>query len=139
MGDDGLLFPSEEWIEKYVELLNANEAYADAASWWEGDFIFEITADGEVITEPMRFYLDLWHGECRKAYMADADTSAEYIYSGPYKNWKLLFAGKIDPIKGIMSRKFNLVGDMGKVMRATKAAAELVKTAAAVPTKFIDE
>ncbi|UCE09289.1 MAG: SCP2 sterol-binding domain-containing protein [Candidatus Thorarchaeota archaeon] len=139
MTDDRLLFPSEEWIQKYVELLNANDAYADAASWWEGDFVFEITADGEVIAEPQRFYLDLWHGKCRKAHMVDESTTAEYKYSGPYKNWKLLFEGKIDPIKGIMARKFRLDGDMGMVMRATKAAAELVKTATMVPTKFIDE
>jgi putative sterol carrier protein len=55
-------------------------------------------------------------------------------------NWKRLIAGEIDPIKGLMSRKFKLpIGDMGKIMRATKAAAELVSTAQRVPTKYIDE
>ena len=139
MNDDRLLFPSEEWITKYVEMLNDNPIYEDAAKTWEGDFVFEITADGEAIKEPVRFYLDLWHGKCRKAHMADEGTSAEFRYAGPLKNWKLLFEGKIDPIKGIMARKFKLDGDMGKVMRATKAAAELVATAARLPTRFPDE
>jgi putative sterol carrier protein len=136
---DKMLFPSEEWIEKYLELLNANQAYEDSAKTWEGDFVFQVDADGESIKEPMRFYLDLWHGKCREARMADADTTAEFIYAGPLKNWKLLFEGKIDPIKGIMSRKFKLTGDMGKIMRYTKAAAELVATANQVPTRFADE
>ena len=89
--------------------------------------------------EPIRFYIDLWHGKCRSAKMAGPDDTAEFTYSGPYKNWRALFDGKIDPIKGIMARKFKLDGDMGKVMRYTKAALELVATTRQVPTKFLDE
>ncbi len=137
---DKLVFPSPEWIAKYSELLNDNDDYKDAAKTWEGDFVFEVEADGKVVKEPIRFYLDLWHGDCREARMATPDDNPEFIYKGPYKNWKLLLDGKIDPIKGLMSRKFALgQGDMGKIMRATKAAAELVATAAKVPTKFLDE
>jgi putative sterol carrier protein len=122
-----------------MELLNKNDRYEDAAKTWEGDFVFEITADGEIVKEPLRFYIDLWHGKCRSARMAGPDDKAEFTYSGPYKNWKLLFDGKIDPIKGIMARKFKLDGDMGKVMRYTKAALELVATTRQVPTKYLDE
>jgi putative sterol carrier protein len=138
MGDE-LVFPSEEWIEMYMDLLNKNDRYEDAAKTWEGDFVFEITADGEVVEEPIRFYMDLWHGKCRAARMAEPNDTAEFVYAGPYKNWKLLFDGKIDPIKGIMARKFKLDGDMGKVMRYTKAALELVATTREVPTKYLDE
>ena len=134
-----MLFPSPEWIGKYMELLNKNSAYEDAAKTWEGDFVFQVDADGESIKEPLRFYLDLWHGKCREARMAEPEDEAEFIYAGPLKNWKLLFEGKIDPIKGIMSRKFKLTGDMGKIMRYTKAAAELVSTANQVPTRYADD
>lgn len=138
MGDE-LEFPSAEWIEKYMELLNKNDAYEDAAKTWEGDFVFEVTADGEIVKEPIRFYLDLWHGKCREARMAGPDDKAAFVYAGPYKNWRALFDGKIDPIKGIMARKFKLDGDMGKVMRYTKAALELVATTRQIPTKYLDE
>ena len=134
-----MLFPSPEWIDKYMEILNKNNAYEDAAKTWEGDFVFQVDADGESIKEPLRFYLDLWHGKCREARMAEPGDKAEFIYAGPLKNWKLLFEGKIDPIKGIMSRKFKLTGDMGKIMRYTKAAAELVSTANQVPTRYADD
>ena len=135
-----LVFPSEEWVMEFWELLKVNHAYKEAAKTWEGDFFFEVVADGEVLTEDMKLYLDLWHGECRLARMAEPDDNPEFIYSGTLANWKRLIAGEIDPIKGLMSRKFKLpVGDMGKIMRATKAAAELVATAQKVPTKYIDE
>lgn len=134
-----LVFPSDEWIAQYVVALNKNARYEDAAKTWEGDFVFQIDADGEAIKETVRFYIDLWHGKCRSARMAKAGDKAEFVYAGPLKNWKLLFDGKIDPIKGIMARKFKLDGDMGKVMRYTKAALELVATTREIPTKFLDE
>ncbi|MDF1539696.1 MAG: SCP2 sterol-binding domain-containing protein [Candidatus Thorarchaeota archaeon] len=135
-----LIFPTEEWVEKFWELLNANHAYKEAASTWEGDFFFEVVADGDAIKEDVQLYMDLWHGDCRLARMAEPGDNPEFIYSGTLANWKRLIAGEIDPIKGLMSRKFKLpTGDMGKIMRATKAAAELVATAQKVPTKYIDE
>ncbi len=133
------LFPSQEWLDAYVNRLNSNPDYEEAAKTWEGDFIFRIEPDGDIIKEPIQFYLDLWHGKCREARMAGPDEKAEFVYQGPYESWKALFAGKVHPIKGIMQRKFKLIGSYGKVMRATKAAMELVKTAAAVPTRFLDE
>lgn len=138
--DERVLFPSEEWLAKYKEILNASKTYEDAAHDWEGDFVFEIEAD-ETLGETVRFYMDLWHGKCRDARMAGQDETAEFTYSGPAKNWRLLFAKKIDPIKGLMQRKFRLGkgNDMGKIMRYTKAAAELVEATTKVPTRFPDE
>ncbi|MFX1253448.1 MAG: SCP2 sterol-binding domain-containing protein [Promethearchaeota archaeon] len=131
-------FPSAEWLEKYIELLNANKAYEDAAKTWEGDFVFEITPDGN-LKETQRFYLDLWHGKCRSGHMlaAGEEKDSAYVYSGKYTNWIKLIEGHIGPIKGLMTRHFNLKGNMAAVMKAVKAALELVKTAAEVPTEFI--
>ena len=138
MSEEKYVFPSEEWIQKYMELLNANEAYADAAATWEGDFIFEVTADGTVIEEPIRFYLDLWHGKCREAFAIPEGEEKEsvFIYSGPYENWRKLLANEIDPVQGLMMGKFKLVGDMAKVMRAVKAAQELVRCTTMIDTSF---
>ncbi len=62
---------------------------------------------------------------------------AAFIFEGPYSNWKKLIMGQLDPIHAIMMRKFKLQGDMAKVLRYTKAASELVKTASRIPTEFI--
>ena len=139
MSDETPYFLSEAWVKEYQILLNANKACEDAAEDWKGDFGFEIEADIEVVKETVRVYLDLWQGKCREAREVKPDEKTEYVYSGPIKNWKLLLAGKIDPINGLMSRKLKLIGNRGKVMRYIKAAVELVTTAVKVPTKFIDE
>jgi len=131
-------FPSEEWIKAFKEELNKNETYAEAAKDWEGDFLFIVTPD-EGLEKEMVFYVDLWHGKCRDAYMVpDRETkTAEFIYEGPYSNWKKLIMGQLDPIQSLLMRKFKLKGNMAKIMRYTKAASELVKTASKVPTEFI--
>lgn len=131
-------FPSEEWIKAYKEELNKNEAYAEAAKDWEGDFLFIVTPD-EGLDKEMVFYVDLWHGKCRDAYLVPSREAktAEFVYEGPYSNWKKLIMGQLDPIQALLMRKFKLKGNMAKIMRYTKAASELVKTASKVPTEFI--
>ena len=62
------LFPSAEWVAAFREALNASEPYKVSAAKWEGDFYFIVEPKG-IIKEPVKFYLDLWHGECREAHL----------------------------------------------------------------------
>ncbi len=131
-------FPSQEWIEVFMQELNSNEEYAEAAKDWEGDFLFVTKPDGN-LKEEVTFYVDLWHGKCRSARMLtpEEDVKTAFTYEGSYGNWIKLIDGEIDPIRGLLTGKFKLKGSMMKVMRHTKAAKLLVKTASRVPTEFI--
>lgn len=130
-------FPSEEWIEIFMQELNANNNYEEAAKTWEGDFLFLIEPDAD-LKESATFYVDLWHGKCRGvAFLKPGEEKqAAFVYSGPYGNWKKLINKQIDPIQGLLTGKFRLKGDMVKVLRAVRAAKELVETAGKVPTEF---
>ena len=131
-------FPSEEWIKMYKDALNENEVYAESARDWEGDFLFVITP-GDGLEKEVVFYVDLWHGKCREAYEVpsrEAKTTT-FVYEGPYPNWKKLITKEIDPIRGMMTGKFRLRGDMAKVLRYVRAAQEMVNTVSKVPTEFI--
>jgi putative sterol carrier protein len=131
-------FPSEEWIELFKDSVNANAAYEDAAKTWEGDFLFIIQPDS-ALKEQAVFYVDLWHGKCREVALLKSGESKEtaFIYEGPYGNWVRLIKREIDPIQGLLTGKFKLKGDMLKVLRAVRAAKELVETASRVPTEFV--
>jgi len=122
---------TDDWAKAYCKALNDSEAYNKAAETWEGDFFFVAEyADGTVV----KLYMDLWHGKCRKAFeVKDDSIEPEFIMSGPYENWKLVAQKKLDPIQGLMTGKFKLKGDMAKIMRATKAAVEMVNTIMQVP------
>jgi len=133
-------FASKEWLEAYKEALNGElgKAWQEAAKEWEGDFLFVINADDR-LKETVHYYIDLFHGECRKVEMIlDASTvpKAEFEYIGSYSNWEKLLKREIDPLRGILMRKFKLVGNKAKLMRTT-VAKELVETARKMETSFV--
>lgn len=132
------IFPSEEWIQLFKDSVNANAAYEDAAKTWEGDFLFIVQPDS-ALKEQAVFYVDLWHGKCREVTLLRSGESKEtaFVYEGPYANWVRLIKREIDPIQGLLTGKFKLKGDMLKVLRAVRAAKELVDTASRVPTEFV--
>lgn len=132
-------FLTKEWIVDFKDVLNNSLAYKEAAKTWEGDFLFVIQPDGP-LDEEVTYYIDLWHGDCRSVDLVKNEKdkpTTEFQYIGKYSDWLKVINGELDPIKGILTRKFKLVGDKGKVMRATKAAKELVNSAQKVDTTFL--
>jgi len=131
------LFPSAEWVAAFKDALNASEAYKVSAAKWEGDFYFIVSA-GKGLPEPVKFYLDLWHGECREAYIVDGDDdkNPEFVIEGTIDTYKQVFSKKLDPIRALVSRKLKLKGNLGKVMRSVKATLDLVNAAASIDTVY---
>lgn len=159
-----VLFPSKEWLEEYCKMLNQNKEYKEAGKgWgvgWNGDFIFQIEnipvdkisfedlpADlakqlkEYVINGTSYSYIQLEDGECKGTCLIKDPKEVEvgFIMKGPYENWKKLTKGEIDPIRGLLTRKFKLEGSMAKVMRYTRAASLMTKTSSSVKTEFVDE
>ena len=62
------VFPSQEWLTEYVDLINASKEYEEAASSWEGDlsYVLEREPDKKV-PDDVWVWIDLWHGKCRDA------------------------------------------------------------------------
>jgi len=130
---------SEGWVQAFEEAINSSETYAEAARTWEGDF-YIIVEPGGNLQDQIVMYLDLWHGKCREASVV-VDPSAkspEFVISGTEAAWKKVIEKKIDPIQGMMTRQLKLKGNMVKVMKAVKAAKELVECVTRVPTEFHD-
>lgn len=142
---------SQEWVDKYVDAINNNADYKAAASWWEGDFVFVVEKSGN-LDHNINLFLGLYKGDCTGGKVLDesekyeilkpgsppkplADgppVAVEFVFSGPYVNWIKVLKKELDPIQGLMAGKFKLVGNMAKVMRATKAAQELVNSTTAI-------
>jgi putative sterol carrier protein len=139
-----MLFGTQEWAEAYAKALNANENYRDAAGpkgfppdGWEGDFLFIVEPAGNLDHE-IRMFVGLYHGECTgcRILKEGEETGAEFEYSGPYDAWEQVLKKELDPIRGLLAGKFKLKGDMAKVLRATRAAAELVNSTTTIDTDF---
>jgi len=128
---------SEEWLQAFADAINDSPAYADAAKTWEGDF-YIIIEPGEGVDEEIVMYLDLWHGKCREAFIVTERSAKapEFEISGSESNWRKVIDKKIDPIQGMITRQLTLKGNMVKIMKAVKAAKELVECVTQVPTQF---
>ena len=135
----GLKFGTQEWLDEYRKVLNENKAYEDAAKTWEGDFVFVVKPSGGLDHE-LRFWIDLHHGKSPggKMLAPGEEKEAAFVFSGPWTNFHKLIQKKLDPIQGLMQGKFALKGDMGKVMRAVRAAQELVNTILMIDTEVYD-
>lgn len=145
-------FMSAEWLNLYKEALNKNEAYAKAASWWTGDFVFIVRASGK-LNHDLFAFIGLSHGKCTgvKA-LVSADgyevvqpgknakskekLAVEYVYEAKYDTWLTILKGELDPVRALLSGQAKIVGDMAKILKATDAAKELVRTSAKIDTQF---
>ena len=128
-------FPSDEWIKTFKEELNKSKSYEEVAKDWEGDFLFVITPDEE-LKEEVTFYVDLWHGKCREAFLVNDKKTAAFVFKGPYSNWKKVINKELDPIRGLIRGMFTVDGDSKVILDQTKAAQELVNTASQIPVEF---
>ena len=130
-------FPSDEWIKTFKEELNKSKSYEEVAKDWEGDFLFIVTPDEELRSE-VTFYVDLWHGKCREAYIIDSNKTAAFVFKGPFSQWKKVIKKELDPIRGLIRGLFTIEGDSKIIIQQSRAAQELVNTASKIPVEFKD-
>jgi len=130
---------SQAWLDAFVEAINGSKKYEAAAKDWEGDFYFILEPGGPVI-ERKYMYLDLWHGKCRGAEIAEEKEKdkykPEFTIAGNLAIWKKIREKKLDSTQALLTRQLKLTGNIGKVMRASGAASELGAATQAVPTLF---
>ncbi len=99
------IFPSEEWLKGLEEKLNSDARYQDIAKNWEGDLFFYIEPEGN-LKERLTFYLDLWHGTCRKIEYnpsLEEHPSPMFTLTAAYKDITSILTGKLNPMTAMMT------------------------------------
>lgn len=161
-----LLFPSQDWFAEYRTRINDDDEYAELASDWgvgfNGDMVFEMTEmpiddlDYEAMPDDQREeinrYVDegsqtgyavlgLEGGECTSAEFVESldDVDYGFVMSATNDVWKELVDGDIGAIDGMMSGKFELQGDMQKILQHSDSAARLTDISAEIDAEFVDE
>jgi putative sterol carrier protein len=129
---------TEEWLKAFGKAINDNPAYRESAATWEGDMICVIEPSGPLDHE-VRFFIGLYHGECTGVRLLEEgeEVDAEFTMAGPYDNWIKVMKKEFDAIQAVMSGKLRLTGNMAKLMRATRAAQEIVNSLSNVETEFL--
>lgn len=137
------LFPSEAWLEEYVDRINHSSEYREASAGWDGDIAYVFEAEpGSGVGEEVWAWLELTDGACprsRYGISPEEGERAKFLIRAPYSRWKQIIRKEIDPVKAMMQGKLELKGDLTAILRYVRAANELVNLAASVPTQFVDE
>jgi len=123
------IFPSEAWLNELHEKINSDAHYAEIAKNWEGDLFFVIQPEGN-LKEPLSFYLDLWHGKCRKVEYnptQDAYPNPVFILSATYSDITAVLTGKLSPMTAMMTSKLKVKGSMGYMMRNVPTVLDFVR------------
>jgi putative sterol carrier protein len=131
-------FPDVEWLTALSLKLNTDERYAHAARNWEGDMIFQIDPGGAIESQ-VAFYLDLWHGKCRDAYMVDGtrEVKAVFTLKAPYDNYVRLLKGELEPMQALLTRKIGVQGNMAVLMRSVPTVLDFVRCCREVTDSFV--
>ena len=133
-----VIFPSEEWLAELEAKLNSDSRYHEIAKNWEGDLFFFIEPDGN-LKERLTFYLDLWHGTCRKVeYQPPADwhPNPAFTLTSSYKDITSILTGKLNPMTAMMTSKLKVKGSMGYMMRNVPTVLDFVRVAQEVTTEI---
>lgn len=146
-------FGTKEWAALYMEAVNSNKAYAKEADWWEGDFIFLVDPFGG-LDHQIRIWIGLYHGKCTGCQILNEGDEfkllekgetpsgqpfeVEFSYAARMDVWERILKSELDPIRALLSGQAKVTGDMGKILRGTKAAKELVVSASTIETEFYD-
>ena len=133
------IFPSEEWLKGLESKLNSDQRYGEIAKNWEGDLFFLIEADGN-LKEQLRFYLDLWHGKCRKVeYQPQPESypNPTFTLTSTYKNITAVLSGNLNPMTAMMTSKLKVKGSMGYMMRNVPTVLDFVRCAQEVTEEIM--
>ncbi len=131
------IFPSAEWLNTLEDKLNNDQRYNQIASKWEGELFFIIEPEFS-LTEELRFYLDLWHGTCRKVdYQPpqEAYPKAAYRLTATYGHIRDILTGKLHPMTAMLTNKLRLKGSMAYMMRNVPTVLDFVRCAQEVTSE----
>ena len=132
-------FPSKEWLKSLEAKLNSDQRYAEIARNWEGDLFFFIEPEGN-LDEKLTFYLDLWHGTCRKVEynpLPDSYPKPAFTLTASYSNITAILTEKLNPMTAMMTSKLKVKGSMGYMMRNVPTVLDFVRCAQEVTTEIL--
>lgn len=133
------VFPSEEWLKGLEAKINTDDRYREIAKNWEGDLFFHIEPAGN-LSEPLTFYLDLWHGACRNVEYKprpESHPNPAFTLTATYNNITAILSGKLNPMTAMMTSKLKVKGSMGYMMRNVPTVLDFVRVAQEVTTEIM--
>lgn len=137
------VFPSKEWAEEAIRLVNADPESAQAGKGWEGDFGAVVLAEPGKLAKTFVAHLVPKDGRIERfKVLADPDDLDEieptYVAKAPYSVWKGLIQGTVDPVEAVLRGKINVKGDLQPLIERLKYKGIADRLMSQLQTTFAD-
>lgn len=126
---------SPAWADAFLDAVNADADYRDAAKGWTNPVALVVEA-GEGVTDGAAVQLDLQAGTCLgAAALTPEAVSAPFVLSADLVTWREIVGGASDPIMAVARGRVKLTsGSLATLMMHSKGAKALVACARKIDT-----
>jgi putative sterol carrier protein len=131
-----------EWVDAYEKAIQEDETYKEVAADWEGTVVLHTMAEPNAgAKRDIYIFMDLWHGDCRSMRIVPPEVgeAADDVIAGSPTTWKRMGAGELDTNKAVMQGTLRLKGDLGNLVRSSRASARLGKVSAKLKGRSPDK
>ncbi|MDX1510675.1 MAG: SCP2 sterol-binding domain-containing protein [Nitriliruptorales bacterium] len=130
---------TDDWLTAFQEAINESSTYHQAGERWDSRLGLAFLAD-EQHDDNRYVVLELREGRCERAEFVTADEfeRSTYRLAGPWTRWQQLANGRLEPLKAIVLKRIEVVGDLLRIAGFLPAAKALLECACSV-TKHSDE
>jgi hypothetical protein len=137
-------FPSKEWCEEAVRLVNTDPERSLAARGWQGDIGVIVDAEPGRLARafvvhvvPRDSLIESWR------VLEDPDDLDElepaYLARAPYGVWKQLLQGSLDPVEAVLRRSISVKGDLQQIIERLRFKGVVDRVLTGLKTEYVDE
>lgn len=133
---------SSEWAAQFKDEINKSSVYKTSARGWKWTVGLVVEAEPDKkFPESGGVVMDLFDGEARDIKIGSAADAQQcnFVVTAPYSRWKAVSTKELDPIRGMLTGKLKLKGDLPTIVRYTKATQELVECTTRIAVDWPDE
>jgi putative sterol carrier protein len=137
-------FPSKEWCEEAVRLLNDDPERSLAAQGWQGDIGVIVDAEPGKLARAFVVHVIPRDARIEKLRVLDEPDDLDelepaYLARAPYTVWKQLLQGSLDPVEAVLRRRIAVKGDLQQVIERLRFKGIADRLLADLKTEFVDE
>jgi hypothetical protein len=137
-------FPSKEWCEEAVRLVNEDPERSMAAQGWQGEIGVIVDAEPGKLAKPFVAHLVPRDNRIEKLRVLDDpddldEVEPAYLARAPYSVWKQLLQGSLDPVEAVLRRRIAVKGDLQQLIERLRFKGIADRVFAQLKTEYVDE
>ncbi|WNG36449.1 hypothetical protein F0U60_24230 [Archangium minus] len=137
-------FPSKEWCEEAVRLVNADPECSLAAQGWQGEIGVIVDAEPGKLSRVFVVHLVPRGTRIEKLRVLDDPDDLDeldpaYLARAPYSVWKQLLQGSLDPVEAVLRRRIAVKGDLQQLIERLRFKGIADRVFAQLKTEYVDE